>query len=376
MAYLKYEFHKQLPNKIEGIRPIAGFNSLADLSPKTSSNFNDQFLFWEHKFSNLCSEAIQSPDLSRRRPSQNEEVIDKPSVSSSEKEDHIKKSDISPCLVPVKEKSKKLSRKDEEKKPLQQYELTDAKIRDMKRKKWLSDEEMNAGMLLMKQQFPEIGGLNDTILGINAFFPKAREESWLQIIHDGINHWVLAAFGFPCLPPNKAVLFDSKKSQNKPNYTVLAAISSLLQTDDPEFIITMTDCQQQKNGYDCGGLVLAFSTALLFGYDPCSFSFDAPKLIEHYKQCLTSKVLTPFPYFSLRRPSVRRETYFNVQVHCTCRRPAKFKNNEEAFHKDEEMAECENKKCKRWFHRVCENIPEKVFSKNSKWQCKLCKSGN
>lgn len=27
------------------------------------------------------------------------------------------------------------------------------------------------------------------------------------------------------------------------------------------------------------------------------------------------------------------------------------------------MAECENKKCKRWFHGVCENIPEKVFEK-------------
>lgn len=46
---------------------------------------------------------------------------------------------------------------------------------------------------------------------------------------------------------------------------------------------------KQNNGYDCGGLVLAFSTPLPFGFDPCSYSFDASKLIEHYKQCLTSK---------------------------------------------------------------------------------------
>lgn len=56
----------------------------------------------------------------------------------------------------MKEKRKKLSRK-EISLPLQQCELNDAKIRANKRKKWLNDEEINAGMFLMKQQFPEIG---------------------------------------------------------------------------------------------------------------------------------------------------------------------------------------------------------------------------
>lgn len=133
------------------------------------------------------------------------------------------------------------------------------------------------------------------------------------------------------------------------------------------------DCQQQKNDSDCGGFVLAFATALLFGVDPCSFSFDASKLIEHYKECLSSMTLQPFPCFARRRRNARRETNLTVDVHCSCRRTAKFKNNDDEIDWEEDMAECENENCKRWFHRVCENIPDKVFSKNSKWQCSLCK---
>ena len=57
---------------------------------------------------------------------------------------------------------------------------------------WLESNHVNAPMNLIKRQFPSIGRLYDSTLGWDLDFPPAHGDKWIQIIHDGKGHWVVA----------------------------------------------------------------------------------------------------------------------------------------------------------------------------------------
>lgn len=59
---------------------------------------------------------------------------------------------------------------------------------------WLESPQINAAMMLIKMQFPYVGGLFDTTLGCwDLNFPASTSETWIQIIHDGQDHWIVAS---------------------------------------------------------------------------------------------------------------------------------------------------------------------------------------
>ena len=53
--------------------------------------------------------------------------------------------------------------------------------------------------------------------------------------------------------------------------------------------------QQQLNGSDCGVFAVAFSTSLVYGFDPQDYTFDIPIMRRHLCQCLRMGELTMFP---------------------------------------------------------------------------------
>ena len=56
-----------------------------------------------------------------------------------------------------------------------------------------------------------------------------------------------------------------------------------------------------------------------------------------------------------------------TELFCSCRMPwDKQDGKRRATH----MACCD--KCEEWFHRSCENIPDRVFKKMSQWKCSKC----
>jgi hypothetical protein len=63
---------------------------------------------------------------------------------------------------------------------------------------YLTSGHINMAMLLIKKQFPDIGGLLCCTLGAILAFPSQVEDGrWLQIVHDpNAEHWVLVAHGF------------------------------------------------------------------------------------------------------------------------------------------------------------------------------------
>ena len=51
-------------------------------------------------------------------------------------------------------------------------------------------------MNILQRQFPELGGFFKVEHGGDLTFPKDTEAKWIQIIHTGGFHWVVAAYGF------------------------------------------------------------------------------------------------------------------------------------------------------------------------------------
>ncbi|XP_047137569.1 uncharacterized protein LOC124814062 [Hydra vulgaris] len=54
----------------------------------------------------------------------------------------------------------------------------------------LGDIEINAAQVILKNQFPDIQGMQDTLLGTNLMF-RIQSQEMLQILHDGSLHWLL-----------------------------------------------------------------------------------------------------------------------------------------------------------------------------------------
>lgn len=230
---------------------------------------------------------------------------------------------------------------------------------------WLSDRDMSAARTILRRQFSGVGGFCKTFMGeFPGQFPKGETKKWLQIMHGGINHWILAGYGFESMPEDTVCVYDSNKN-GKPTDLVVSCCASILQSTKENFKIRTMAVQQQEYN-DCGGFVIAFPTALLQRKHPRRISFEPKKLVSNLKICLTNQIMTLFPLITETRiPTLRYEETWDIPLFCSCRRPAILKGDQ-----DEWMAQC--KTCKQWFHPVCENFPDNAKTKKFRWCCTKC----
>ena len=143
--------------------------------------------------------------------------------------------------------------------------LLPQEIESITRTTILTSGHINAAQTMLWRQFPSIGGLFCTTLGASLSFPAAAGK-WLQILHSGTDHWLLAASGFEA---DHVVIYDSLNFQNATRQHVLCCISSLVKTKEKQMRYIVKSCQRQENGYDCGVFAIAFATSVAFGQDPC-----------------------------------------------------------------------------------------------------------
>ena len=156
----------------------------------------------------------------------------------------------------------------------------------LKRENWLSDRDMGAATTLMRHQFPDVGGLFDTLNGeFKQQFSASQKSKWIQILYDGINHWLVAGYGFPCMPEGTICIYDSKVKDGIPNPLVVSCCASILKTQKDTIRILTTSVQQQSRD-DCGWYAIAFATTLLHGHDPRKFCYEPKKFCNHFKKCL------------------------------------------------------------------------------------------
>ena len=207
-------------------------------------------------------------------------------------------------------------------------------ISRLKRENWLSDRDMGAATTLMRHQFPDVGGLFDTLNGeFKQQFPASQKSKWIQLLYDGINHWLVAGYGFPCMPEGTICIYDSKvKDGIIPNPLVVSCCASILKTQKDRLRL---EFKQHQCNNKLEMIVVSMQLLLLLRcyMDMILASFFMnKKFCNHFKKCLTERKLTSFPFCSATRsPTLRNEETSIIPVCSSCTRPEKLRNDSSAF---------------------------------------------
>lgn len=235
------------------------------------------------------------------------------------------------------------------------------KVEQLTKTNRLSSGFINRAMQMLSQQHPGIGGLYCCTLGSSLEYPQANGDKWMQIIHDGSNHWVLASKGFS--KADQDHVYDSSAgdfSEWKSDH-IVSCMSSLLKTTEKEMTYVIKSCQQQGNGYDCGVFAIAFATSLANGIDPATLLYNPDTMRTHLDSCMKSGVLLPFPSTTSRIKRSRKDAVKKVPLFCYCRKTNYMLTGDTVT-----WIECGN--CKEWFHEIC--VKEFPVNTNDAWNCK------
>ena len=245
----------------------------------------------------------------------------------------------------------------------------------------LTDNIINAAQILLRAQFPSVGGFQNTLLGNKLQFkPVSKETSSIQIHHTGIDfihlcgilfktlhnlgethHWICS-----CSHRGSMIVqvLDSLGLFMPLNQSTVLQIAKIysVPTDQSVLEIQKLSVQQQHGTLDCGLFSIAFAVEMCLGHNPQYASFNQQKMREHLYMCFRNGVITAFPKMSsselLPRPS---PVCHKVKIYCSCRMPEEY---------DEFMISCDV--CHQWFHTSCVNIKADSFP--DQWECYTCRN--
>ncbi len=222
-------------------------------------------------------------------------------------------------------------------------------------------------MKLIKEKFPLVGGLHDTLMGEMVDFPKELNDSWTQLLHNGSNHWLVIT-----KRPGVSHVEVYDSLGGLPNDHVLACIASLLRPSAKSFSYAVKSCQLQQNGNDCGLFAIANAVTLACNGNPSKTFYDQSKMRSHLMECLRKKEIDPFPLAKGTPDMSESRLPKRMKVYCHCRRTFYYPPSKSSPNSNEgspwDVIQCQN--CKEWFHRQCENWPDKTWG--VKWICKTC----
>ena len=232
---------------------------------------------------------------------------------------------------------------------------------------WLTDHIIGAAQSVLRNQFPQANGLENTTLGPIYNFSVQKGE-FAQILHTGSHHWILVS-NIGCSNQSEVKLYDSLFRGRIPIF-VKKQIASLLHEESRSFKIIVPGVQRQNNYDDCGVFAVAFLVSILHGLNPSDLTFDSAAMRRHLLDSLNTGYFYPFPLSKVqerrnREPRLVQE----VSVICECRMP--WDNSDNKF-PSLWCAACDS--CKEWYHRKCvPAIPHTIFKgSNAAWWCPEC----
>lgn len=218
----------------------------------------------------------------------------------------------------------------------------------------LDDNVVNRAQRILREQFKNISGWQDTVLSQTSFVPV--NEECIQIHHTGHDHWVCSTSigGFvqlydsiPCKQ-----LTSSMKVQLSQCYHTLVK-NNLLEVELPPR-------QIQRGGVDCGVFAIAFACELAAGNtNPSHVTYDQSKMRQHLLTSLQKGSFEPFPRAD-PKSSVPFEEQYNhceIELFCHCLLPECWAD----------MIQCEL--CENWFHMICEHVGNEP---EGEWLCRGC----
>lgn len=151
--------------------------------------------------------------------------------------------------------------------------------------KELTDLHINLAQEILRNQFPNVHGLQTThLLPRSCKLPRLSTNSlFLQIVHSRGNHWIaIAAQG----PSASVQVFDSM-------YTIISDETQKLCVTlfGTERKVEKGRCTQQEGTTDCGVHAIATCTALAHGKEPV---FSRGGMRDHLISCFERLSFTPF----------------------------------------------------------------------------------
>ena len=235
----------------------------------------------------------------------------------------------------------------------------------------LTCDSMHAAQKVMRNQFPFIGGLQDS--GHVPIFNDAKNK-WhyefpmlpiatdvvAQIHHTGTFHWVMSAkFN------NKVYVFDSLMHTNSHlSPSLQIQLCAIYANNSHSLEVLLSTNNQQSNGVDCGVFAIANLTNFAYSmkYENESMftnEFDVEKIRPHLITSFEAQKFREFPITKVK--PAHKFHKVTIPMDCiNCDQPNVF----------EDMLQCD--RCCKWMHYSC-NIIEVPKPTPEKWWCSNCK---
>ena len=148
---------------------------------------------------------------------------------------------------------------------------------------------MSFAQKLLKEQFPDINGLQNTLLQAKKKQVDTGGLQPLQVVHSRGNHWIIASTVHD-EGPNKVMICDSL--YDNIDARTRSIISDLF---GPPAMPEIVKVHKQQGVRDCGLFAVAFATAICFKQE-LAVPFNQEVMSEHLVQCFEKGVCLPFPF--------------------------------------------------------------------------------
>ena len=233
---------------------------------------------------------------------------------------------------------------------------------------------------ILKKQFPDINGMQDT-----GYAPVLRNGKWdyalrmkpttasaAQIHHTGEDHWVVSVQE---VSGNEVYILDSligiTKQKDHLSASLEMQVSSSYGENRKILKTILPSIQQQTNGVDCGVFAIANLVEFCFnGFKGSEqLEFDIDYMRQHLVNCIANGRFSKFPKKKLskyRKKKVSQALTYDIFIDCEshgCHISNVF----------DDMVSCDAG-CDRWFHNRCVCDQSDVhFSRDSfVWNCTKC----
>ena len=214
----------------------------------------------------------------------------------------------------------------------------------------ITPSAMNLSQDILKEAFPNVKGFKTVVRGSLQVSGRVSGD-FVQILHDGNNHWVCVSnIGLDVRDPAAVNMYDSMNQGFIAKF-IKQRLASFMCIQSAEMKVIMKSVQQQTSNVDCGVFAIAFATALAFGQDPSKLRFDVPKMRSHLVECLKLKKMSPFPEMKPGCSDIvlSKRKFYTIELFCSCRMPYEKPKSEADL-----MAKCGS--CKEWFHQRCDSL--------------------
>jgi len=155
----------------------------------------------------------------------------------------------------------------------------------------LTDDVINGFMQLMKHCFPNVLGLQDTLLGQKRQFDILKNNEFVQVLHTGSMLWIsISTLGCKTGEVN---VFDSLYSGI--NLHTRIQICDIILCEEDILKLNVRPVQQQTGGVDCGAFAIANITSEILGVDLSNVDLNQENLRAHMRDCLRIRQVTASP---------------------------------------------------------------------------------